>query len=305
MRVRGSLMVGTGAYQQQIRFALRGLGAQNGQFTFERVCRELARATICQNVVPATGPVGAGGDQGRDFETFPAFLSGRVGDVGSAFGLQDGEAVSFLCTLQQRRIRAKILDEVAKTVGSGEAVHWIVAYCEVDLPVAARHGIEREAKDRHGVRLVIFDGNAIAELLATRPAELSHVVAEWLKIRPEGVAVHVPRDLPRAPLRFVNRERELFVLDRIAGDADEAAGPRVAVLSGMHGVGKSAVGRVWSNRNRERFPGGDLFGDCSKRRLGAAVDLNDMLGGLAPRPRSCRQFNTGGLSAAGNACSKG
>ncbi len=55
-----------------VRFQLAQLRSKNGHHDFEHVCRHLARATICPRILPATGPVQAGGDQGRDFESFRA-----------------------------------------------------------------------------------------------------------------------------------------------------------------------------------------------------------------------------------------
>jgi tetratricopeptide (TPR) repeat protein len=272
---------GTGAYWHQIRFALAELRARNGQFVFERLCRELARATITRNVLPATGPVGAGGDQGRDFETFPTSIPDQAGGLGAALGVRDGDSIVFSCTLQQRNIGAKILGDLARSVSEGPPARWFVAYCEVDIPVAARHRIERDARARHDdVRMVVFDGNAIAEQLAARGQELGAVIAECLHVGPERQAEAVPRNLPRAPLRFVNREPELTALDLMADRAKVASAPKVAVLAGMHGVGKSAVGAAWANRNRDRFDDGDLFGDFSRRRRGSVVDVSEVLADL-------------------------
>ena len=47
----------------QVHFALSQLPAQNAHHTFEEICRHLTRQFICSNVLPATGPVSAGGDQ--------------------------------------------------------------------------------------------------------------------------------------------------------------------------------------------------------------------------------------------------
>ncbi|MEE8270693.1 MAG: hypothetical protein V3R98_03030, partial [Alphaproteobacteria bacterium] len=53
-----------------IRFNISELKARNAHHDFEHLCRHLARLRVYSNVLPATGPVGAGGDAGRDFETF-------------------------------------------------------------------------------------------------------------------------------------------------------------------------------------------------------------------------------------------
>ncbi|MFA6072015.1 MAG: hypothetical protein WC810_25860, partial [Janthinobacterium sp.] len=50
-----------------IRFGIQQLSARNGQMEFEHICRQFARSRIHLNILPATGPVQSGGDQGRDF----------------------------------------------------------------------------------------------------------------------------------------------------------------------------------------------------------------------------------------------
>ncbi|HSR94981.1 MAG TPA: NB-ARC domain-containing protein [Solirubrobacterales bacterium] len=91
---------------------------------------------------------------------------------------------------------------------------------------------------------------------------------------------HVPRGLPRAPLRLINRDREMELLDEVLEEADSAPGPVVAVLSGMRGVGKSAAGSHWTNLVRDRFADGDLSVDFAKRRRGGAVSVSEVLADL-------------------------
>src|SRR6267378_6688113 len=61
---------------QYLRFTLSQLAGKNGHHTFERLCFQLARRRIYSNLVPATGPVSAGGDQGADFETYAVGATG-------------------------------------------------------------------------------------------------------------------------------------------------------------------------------------------------------------------------------------
>src|SRR5882724_7981317 len=65
---------------QYVRFALSQLAGRNGHHEFEQLCFQLARRRVYPNVIPATGPVSAGGDQGADFETFHV---GKVMPVGT------------------------------------------------------------------------------------------------------------------------------------------------------------------------------------------------------------------------------
>jgi hypothetical protein len=66
-----------------LRFQLNELSAENGHHTFEHICREVARARLATNLVPATGPVAGGGDAGRDFETFKSYLPKQLGEHGA------------------------------------------------------------------------------------------------------------------------------------------------------------------------------------------------------------------------------
>jgi len=50
--------------QQQIRFQISQLSPSNGQADFEKICLFFSRNRIHKNILPATGPVQAGGDQG-------------------------------------------------------------------------------------------------------------------------------------------------------------------------------------------------------------------------------------------------
>jgi hypothetical protein len=168
-----------------IRFHLGELSARNGHHEFESLCRHLARARIYRNIIPATGPVGAGGDQGRDFETYSA---------GAKIGLfdrnvSDGKAV-FCCSLE-KRIEKKVRTDVA-TATKGGKVDEVFCFFEQNLPVAKRHALQKWAAESHGVSLEIFDGTAISELLAER--DVFWIAQEFLHIPAEIVPVVVDED---------------------------------------------------------------------------------------------------------------
>jgi hypothetical protein len=76
-----------------IRFALDELSRENGHHAFEDLCRELAQARLVSNVLPATGPVAGGGDQGRDFETFRTYLTGSLRFSRGFIGLASPDTV--------------------------------------------------------------------------------------------------------------------------------------------------------------------------------------------------------------------
>lgn len=148
----------------QIRFALEQLSERNAQHEWEHLCRHLARERICSNILPATGPVQAGGDQGRDFETFRTFLA-RSPLAGRSFvGLISDKPLAFACTLE-KAAAPKIRSDVATIISSGTPVEGIYAFCSRDVPVAKRHELQEWARTTHVVTLEILDGAAISELL--------------------------------------------------------------------------------------------------------------------------------------------
>jgi hypothetical protein len=82
-----------------------------------------------------------------------------------------------------------------------------------------------------------------------------------------GVHVHQPslpavrpRQLPRTPVHFVNRTREIADLTRIMvsgqGESQSAA---IGVIDGTAGVGKSALVIHWAHQVRDRFPDGQVY----------------------------------------------
>ncbi|WP_425566277.1 YDG/SRA domain-containing protein [Nonomuraea monospora] len=150
--------------EQQIRYALSRLNATNGHHLFEDVCRHFARHYITDNILPATGPVSAGGDQGRDFETFYSYIS--QGIPGSFISIEQRGPVVFICTLQKANLSAKIKNDVFKVIRGGP-VDRIYVFCEADVPVSQRHEIIQWARQEFGLSLEILDGHCIAENLAT------------------------------------------------------------------------------------------------------------------------------------------
>lgn len=155
--------------RKQIRFQLAQLRTDNAHHQFEDLCRHLTRLRICSNILPATGPVSAGGDQGRDFETFRTYLSDHpVGDGSAFIGLASARPLAFACSLQQEDISSKIKKDVNTIANAGTPIEGIHFFCERDVPVAARHALQKWARETHNVQLEIYDGKAIAEFLTQR-----------------------------------------------------------------------------------------------------------------------------------------
>ncbi len=166
--------------EQQIRFALTDLTSRNAAHPFEELCRHFAQARLVSNVLPATGPVSSGGDQGRDFETFRTFLREELGPHGAFLGLVSDGPVAFACTLQQDDVAGKLRSDVTKILSTGTEVAFVYAFCTAPMPVAKRHKLQGEIRDKHGVDIEIFDQHALAAQLA-KP-DLFWLAAKYLSL---------------------------------------------------------------------------------------------------------------------------
>lgn len=174
---------------QQIRFGLEQLRPKNAHHEFEHLCRHYARSLICSNILPATGPVSAGGDQGRDFETFRTYIAqSPIADT-AFLGHVTNDPIAFACTMQSDNVERKIQADIQTIVASGTKVLSIHYFCVADVPVARRHQLQTWAREAHSVELDIHDGQAIAENLAKK--EVFWIAVRFLAIPSEIY----PRDL--------------------------------------------------------------------------------------------------------------
>jgi hypothetical protein len=98
--------------EKYIRFQLERLAARNEHHVFEEICCRIAKRRLSTNLLPATGPVSVGGDQGRDAESYrfrPTSMSAMAGIVPCDDRCVDvGEA------------------EVAQTVSAQPAAGWML-----------------------------------------------------------------------------------------------------------------------------------------------------------------------------------
>jgi len=161
---------------QQIRFSLSNLGAQNRHYDFETICRHFSRNRLGLNILPATGPVSSGGDQGRDFETYkilPEIISQSKGRLISG-------SAAFACTTQKSSVLKKIKDDVQKTIEKGSKVDIIYFFSLENVEVSKRHQIQKWSQDTYSVKLEIFDGEFLAENLSDK--DLFWIAIEYLQI---------------------------------------------------------------------------------------------------------------------------
>ncbi|MGD0856988.1 MAG: hypothetical protein ABSA18_14485, partial [Dehalococcoidia bacterium] len=176
----------------RIRFELEQLSSRNGQHEFEHLCRNVARLRICSNILPSTGPVSAGGDQGRDFETFRTYLQTSPIATSSFIGLASEGPVAFACTLTDKKyIASKIKSDIKKIMASGKLVIDIHYFCAADVPVGQRHKLQKWVCDNYNVPLEIHDGQAVSEYLADCDTfwiaeQYLHIPSEIYPLPPDG-----------------------------------------------------------------------------------------------------------------------
>lgn len=148
-----------------IRYSLSRLGLQNGAHQFEHLCFELARQRHVSNILPATGPVQAGGDQGRDFESYRTGLSDAGLGSSSFISLVSDELIVGACTLQKDNVSTKIRKDLKSIFGIGERPARVLYFCEQGIPVASRHKLQAHCRGVYSAHLEIIDGEAIADQL--------------------------------------------------------------------------------------------------------------------------------------------
>jgi len=172
-----------------IRFQLSSLAERNGHHEFEHICRRVAGARIASNLLPASGPVSSGGDQGRDFETHPTELPAELGPHGRFLALASDDPIGFTCTIQQSSLRTKIVGDVAEIASTGPSVKRVHAFVTGSISKAQRAKAIQEAADNHGIELVVHDALYLAEQLAE--PDLYWVAQRYLDA-PEEMAPEEP-----------------------------------------------------------------------------------------------------------------
>ncbi|TCO55760.1 tetratricopeptide repeat protein [Actinocrispum wychmicini] len=220
-----------------IRYALSRMSPDNGHHEFETLCRHFVRETgICTNLLPATGPVAGGGDQGRDFESFR--------------GERDGRKLVFACTLTaEDRLPGKIRSDI-RGIMAGGSVDMVYALCGSDLRVDKRTALVEWAWNEHSLALEVIDGNALAE-------ELAKPGLRWICQRYLSVPTARPVGLPRRARALVGRGPDL------ARTREMLVTPRdcrpLVVITGPPGVGKTEFALALAESAAEQFPDGQYL----------------------------------------------
>lgn len=178
--------------ERYIRFQLEHLTARNEHHAFEEICCRIARRRLSSNLLLATGPVSAGGDQGRDAETYYTRLPRELPAAGGFVGRATTEPLVVACSVQKSGLEAKIRDDVEAICGQGGAVGAVAFFAVQEIPVAVQHRLQDHAREARGVTLEVFDGQAVSGMLAE--ADLVWVAERFL-----GLPSHLVPDSPDEP----------------------------------------------------------------------------------------------------------
>ncbi|HEV3157775.1 MAG TPA: hypothetical protein VGZ00_10555 [Candidatus Baltobacteraceae bacterium] len=176
-------------YQEFVRFRLDHLGASNAHHDFERLCFQLARKRIAPNLMEATGPVSAGGDQGRDFESYRTYLAAAIGE-GSFIAKASGDYIVAACTTDKEPV-SKVAEDLQKIFARGPKPKNVYYFCTEDIPVGKRHNLEDQCRVKYDAALTIFDGTNIAGMLVD---EDTRWIAEQFLNIPDSIRLELPID---------------------------------------------------------------------------------------------------------------
>jgi hypothetical protein len=177
--------------ERYIRFQLDHLTARNEHHTFEEICYRIAKRRLSSNLLPATGPVSAGGDQGRDAETYYTRLPHELPAAGGFVGRATTEPLVVACSVPKDGLEAKIRDDVKAICEHGGTVGVVAFFAVQEIPVAARHRLQDQARGTHEVTLEIFDGQAVSHMLAE--PDLVWVAERFLDLPSHLVPCGVPK----------------------------------------------------------------------------------------------------------------
>jgi DNA-binding SARP family transcriptional activator len=186
---------------------------------------------------------------------------------GRAAGAIGRRLDEYRLTLLEQRIDADI--DAGRAPAAVEELRQVLAVHDsrqrlVGLLMRALHACGRtaEALDAYAAlkeRLAdALGADPNRELVDLHTAILRDQPAEPAPPEPvEAVAAAVPAMLPRTTRRFTGRENEIRALDAFLMDAGSEAG--LAAVTGMGGVGKTALAVSWAHRVAHRFPDGQLY----------------------------------------------
>ncbi|MEV0260052.1 NB-ARC domain-containing protein [Streptomyces sp. NPDC050617] len=110
------------------------------------------------------------------------------------------------------------------------------------------------------------------------PAVQAHTVHGGIHFRTETAPEHQPPWQLPPSVRITDRAAELSALERYRAHSGEDGHPTLAAVSGLGGVGKTAMALAWLNTLRPHFPGGQLYADLGTHSPGGPADPGEVVG---------------------------
>lgn len=169
------------AAESYIRFQLDQMSARNEHHKFEDIAVRIARRRISSNILLATGPVSAGGDQKRDAESYYTRVPEELPHSTTTAAPASTNPIVIACTTQKDDLKGKVLADL-KGVCSPDAapVDHVTFFSIHPIPVATAHDLQKTARDDYSVSLDVFSGDQIATLLAE--PDLIWVAVHYLEL---------------------------------------------------------------------------------------------------------------------------
>lgn len=153
------------AAEKYIHFQLEQMSARNEHHRFEEICFRVARRRVSSNVKLASGPVSAGGDQGRDVESYVTWLPEQLPHAKGFVARASDKPVVVACTLQKEKLASKCRSDVTEICDSAsdDPVDYILFCSVATISVGRQHDLKTWAREAFGVRLEFFDGLSLSE----------------------------------------------------------------------------------------------------------------------------------------------
>jgi len=152
--------------EEFIRFQLEQMPARNAHHQFERLAVRIARTRISSTILLAVGPVAAGGDQGRDAESY-RLVTDEYSSVVDSRTETDSQVMVVACTTQRAELPRKVMADVASICRPGSRpVDKVLFFSVEPIPVALVHRLQADAANGFDVELEVFSGDQVATMLA-------------------------------------------------------------------------------------------------------------------------------------------
>lgn len=147
---------------------------------------------------------------------------------------------------------------------------------DIDLPVRLKNTKYRKIEDTGS-----YDSDFRNILKSIQSHSHSWPEQSSIEFKSDARGPHaLSISFPDSPQYFCNRQNELARLNKFLKDSTQARGPRIVVLHGMPGVGKSILASHWVHLALKQFPGGGLHADFLSHDPSKLPDLDEILGNL-------------------------